>query len=414
VPRAIIGVFDSFGLGSSADADQYGDAGANTLGHIAEYCLHQRGVGLALPNLYQMGLGLAAQDSCGALPAGYVQPERVDGQYGYAVEQSAGKDTPSGHWEMAGVPVLNEWGYFPIQKPTFPQSLVDDLVETGGLPGILGNCHASGTEILAELGAQHLKTGKPICYTSADSVFQIAAHETEFGLERLYQLCEFAFDRVRPLNIARVIARPFTGDELSGFARTKNRRDYTCPPTSPTLLDALVETGGEVIAVGKIGDIFAGQGISQAIKADGNQALFDATIQALGDAPDRSLVFTNFVDFDMLYGHRRDCAGYARALESIDARLPELLKVMCSDDLLILTADHGCDPSWPGTDHTREHVPVLVWSPSMVSRSLGRRDSFADIGATIRQYFGLPSPEYGSSWMSGELLTTTKGRKIIA
>ena len=399
MPRAIICVLDSFGIGASDDAARFGDQGANTLGHIADYCLHERGSSLALPHLYQLGLGLAARDSGGHLPAGYVSPKRIDGLYGYAVERSAGKDTPSGHWEMAGVPVLEDWGYFPNKTDTFPQSLVSDLVEAANLPGILGNCHRSGTTILSELGEQHIKTGKPICYTSADSVFQIAVHEASFGLDRLYRLCETAFELLRPYNIARVIARPFSGNSAADFQRTANRRDYTVPPPAPTLLDALTQAGGDVVSVGKISDIFAGRGITRCIKADGNEALFDATLQALATAKAQTLVFTNFVDFDMLYGHRRDAHGYAQALEYFDARLPELQRAMRSDDILILTADHGCDPTWPGTDHTREHVPVLAWSPGQLGRSLGQRNSFADIGAALRAHFSLPATENGKSWI---------------
>jgi phosphopentomutase len=273
-------------------------------------------------------------------------------------------------------------------------------VERGELPGVLGNCHASGTVILAELGEEHIRTGKPIVYSSSDSVFQIAAHEQTFGLARLLTLCELARELVDPYNVGRVIARPFVGERADTFQRTGNRRDYAVPPPAPTVLDKLVADGGQVISVGKIADIFAHQGISRTIKAHGNAALFDATLATLAGAPDRSMIFTNLVDFDMLYGHRRDAAGYAAALEYLDSRLPELLGLLAADDLLILTADHGCDPSWTGTDHTRENVPVLVYSTLVGAGSLGPRESFADIGQSLASYFSLPPMDYGRSFLT--------------
>ena len=264
---------------------------------------------------------------------------------------------------------------------------------------MLGNCHASGTTIIAELGEEHMRTGKPIVYTSADSVFQIAAHEESFGLERLYELCDIARELVDDYNIGRVIARPFVGDSPENFRRTGNRRDLTTPPHAPTVLDKLVASGGEVISIGKIADIYAHQGITKKIKATGNEALFDATLEALDDAPDRSIVFTNFVDFDMLYGHRRDVDGYAAALEYFDRRLPELEAKLGEGDVLILTADHGCDPTWEGTDHTREHIPVLAAGTPVRRGSLGKRDTFADIGQSLASHFGLEPMEYGTSFL---------------
>ena len=251
-----------------------------------------------------------------------------------------------------------DWGYFTAKQNTFPTELLDALVERADLPGYLGNCHSSGTVIIAELGEEHMQTGKPIFYTSADSVFQIAAHEESFGLDRLYELCDIARELVDEYNIGRVIARPFVGDSPDNFARTGNRRDLTTPPHADTLLDKLVANGDEVISIGKIADIYAHRGVTQKVKATGNAALFDATLTALKDAPDRATVFTNFVDFDMLYGHRRDVDGYADALEYLDGRLPELFNLMADDDILVLCADHGCDPTWEGSDHTREHIPV--------------------------------------------------------
>jgi phosphopentomutase len=399
--KALLLVLDSFGIGASADAERFGDTGANTLLHIAEACARgeadnaERQGPLQLPNLARLGLGHAAALSGGSYPPGFSAQQPVIGAYGYCRELSSGKDTPSGHWEMAGVPVLSEWGYFGAQ---FPPELLDALIERAGLPGILGNCHASGTTILEQYGEEHIRSGKPICYTSADSVFQIAAHEQHFGLERLYQVCEIARELCDAYNIGRVIARPFVGEHAASFRRTGNRHDYAVPPPAPTLLDRLCEAGGQVYAVGKIGDIFSHRGISKLYKADGNHALFDTTLQALHEAPPRTLVFSNFVDFDMLYGHRRDIAGYAQALEAFDRRLPELLAAMAADDLLILSADHGCDPSWPGSDHTREHVPLLAIGAGIRPGSLGERGSFADIGQSLSDFFGLPQGSYGQSF----------------
>jgi phosphopentomutase len=295
--------------------------------------------------------------------------------------------------------VLFDWGYFTGRDHAFPAELLEALIERAHLPGVLGNCHASGTEIIARLGEEHVRSGKPIVYTSADSVFQIACHEQAFGLERLYALCEIARELVDDYNIGRVIARPFTGHASADYTRTGNRRDYTTPPPADTLLDRLVASGGTVIAVGKIADIYAHRGVTQAVKATGNAALFDATLAALAAAGDRTIVFTNFVDFDMLYGHRRDVAGYADALEYLDARLPELMRALARDDLLVLCADHGCDPTWPGSDHTREHIPVLVAGGGVSPGSLGCRDTFADIGQSLATYFGLPPMDYGTSFL---------------
>lgn len=405
--RAFILVMDSFGVGATADAGKFGDAGANTLGHIAEACATGRAdvAGgrqgpLQLPNLARLGLGLAAQESCGSAPAGMIQPDRITGAYGHAAERSYGKDTPSGHWEMAGVPVEYDWGFFPKEVPTFPAALTDALIERCGLPGVLGNCHASGTEIIAELGEEHIRSGKPIVYTSADSVFQVAAHETHFGLERLYDFCRIAKEMVDDYNIGRVIARPFVGEDTASFQRTGNRRDLTTPPPSDTLLDRLKAEGAEVIAVGKIADIFAHRGMTQTIKANGNAALFDATLEAAKTAPEGALVFTNFVDFDTLFGHRRDVAGYATALEDFDRRLPEFEALLRPGDLAVITADHGCDPTWEGSDHTREHVPVLAFGPEVTPGSLGRRESFADVGQTLARHLGLAPLAHGRNFLA--------------
>jgi phosphopentomutase len=301
---------------------------------------------------------------------------------------------------MAGVPVMTEWGYFPKATPCFPEVLTNVLIRKAGLKGLLGNCHASGTAIIDELGAEHIQSSKPICYTSADSVFQLAAHETYFGLDRLYAVCKIARDLVDQWNVGRVIARPFLGEKPDEFFRTENRRDYTTPPPSATLLDRVKENGADVIAVGKISDIYAGQGVTDQVKASGNMTLFDETVNAMRSAKDGSLIFTNFVDFDMLYGHRRDVAGYAAALEAFDRRLPELLAALNPGDLVIATADHGCDPTAPGHDHTREHVPVLASGPDVRPVDLGQRGSFADMGETLAEHLGVAPFGTGKSFLS--------------
>lgn len=397
--RAIILVLDSFGVGATADADKFGDVGADTFGHIAAERAVSAAGPLKLPNLARLGLFHAGQESTGAFAPGYDPDIEVIGAYGHAAELSSGKDTPSGHWEIAGAPVLFEWGYFTDQDETFPEELLKELVERGNLPGILGNCHASGTTIIAELGDEHIASGKPIVYTSADSVLQIACHEIAFGLDQLYDLCDIARELVDKYNIGRVIARPFVGDGPETYARTGNRRDLTTPPHAPTVLDKLVESGGDVISVGKISDIYAHMGITKKIKANGNEALFEATLEAMGAAGDRSIVFTNFVDFDMLFGHRRDVDGYATALEYLDTRLPEIIDLMGEGDLLILCADHGCDPTWPGSDHTREHIPVLALGAGITAGSLGKRESFADIGQSLAVHFDLSPMDYGTSFV---------------
>lgn len=399
--RAILIVLDSFGLGAAHDAEAFGDIGADTFGHIIEAAAAgranstERSGPLHLPNLRKLGL-FAAHDDYVDTPSG---TNNFEGLHGVAQEMSKGKDTPSGHWEMAGVPVFFDWGYFPRTIPCFPNDLTNALIEQGKLPGILGNCHASGTEIIAELGDEHMKSGKPIVYTSADSVFQIAAHEETFGLDRLYALCDIARELVDPLEIGRVIARPFVG-ENGNFTRTANRKDLAVPPPEPTLLDKLTETGRQVISIGKIGDIFAHQGTGEIVKAAGNMALMDATIDAMARAKDGSLIFTNLVDFDQSFGHRRDIAGYARALEEFDARLPELHTALKEGDIAILTADHGCDPTWPGTDHTREAVPIIAFGKGIQGRSIGERDSFSDIGQSIAQHLGLPPLAHGKSFLN--------------
>jgi phosphopentomutase len=390
--RAIILVMDSVGIGSAPDAAAYGDFGADTVGHIAEACARGGCNGIAregplyVPNLARLGLGQACRMSTGRVPAGLEVCE-MEGRHGCAAELSKGKDTPSGHWELAGVPVPFDWGYFPRTVPCFPEKIVKQLCERANLSGILGNCHASGTEIIAELGEEHTRSGRPICYTSADSVFQIAAHEREFGLERLYSVCRLARELLDPLNIGRVIARPFSGSS-SGFLRTHNRRDYSVPPPGQTILDIATGAHRDIVTVGKIGDIFSHRGTGRVLKGDGNDALFDRTLEGLEALLDGGLLFANFVDFDTIYGHRRDVSGYAAALESFDRRLSELLPCLKPDDLLIITADHGCDPTWKGSDHTREQVPVLAVGGNL-PRAIGARAGFSDVGASVADHLNI-------------------------
>ena len=405
MPRAFIILLDSFGIGASDDAIDYGDEGADTLRHIAEYCAsgkadkeNVRHGKLNLSNFTRLGLNAAAIVSKGSPVPGLDNNVTIEGAYGCAVEQSHGKDTPSGHWEIAGVPVMFDWGYFPPDYPSFPQTLLDEFIKRSKVPGILGNSHASGTEIIAKLGDEHRQSGKPIVYTSADSVFQIAAHEESFGLDRLYEISLIARDLVNEYNIGRVIARPFSG-ESGKYFRTGNRRDFSIPPPELTLLDYLVAAKREVISIGKVADIYAHQGITKKIKADGNMALFDALLKEMQTAPDGSLVFVNLVDFDMVYGHRRDVVGYAKALEDFDARLPEFEKLMHKDDIAIITADHGCDPTWEGSDHTREHIPVIAFGPNIKAGSIGKRETFADIGQTLAQHLGIAPLSRGKSFL---------------
>jgi len=390
--RAILCILDSFGIGGAPDAADYGDTGADTLGHIAA------NYQISLPNLDALGLGAAAKLSTGSIPRGLTDQPK-GGRWGVGREVSKGKDTPSGHWEIAGVPVPFDWGYFPHTEPTFPPDLIAQLVERSGIPGILGDKHASGTTIIAELGEESIRTGKPICYTSIDSVFQIAAHETHFGLDRLYKLCETAFELTAPLNIGRVIARPFVGETAETFKRTGNRRDFAIAPPEPTLLDRAKDAGRQVYAIGKISDIYAGHGVTHKMKATGNMALFDRTLEAMEMAADGAFIMTNFVDFDQDYGHRRDVPGYAQALEAFDARLPGLISAMQPTDLVVLTADHGNDPTWRGSDHTREQVPIMVFSPSLAAGTLGIRHTFADIGESIAHWLGLAPGQHGKSFL---------------
>ncbi|HEV2603986.1 MAG TPA: phosphopentomutase [Microvirga sp.] len=406
MPRALLIVLDSVGIGGAEDAAAYGDEGADTVGHIAEGCAEGRGdqAGLRagplhLQNLSGLGLGLACEASTGRMPPNLAPGGAVTGAWGYGVETSRGKDTPSGHWEIVGVPVDFDWGYFPNTQPSFPRELTDAIVREAGLPGILGDKHASGTAIIDEFGAEHLRTGRPILYTSVDSVLQIAAHEEAFGLERLYDLCRIARGLCDPYNIGRVIARPFIGTAETGFKRTGNRKDFATPPPADTLLDILERAGRTVVTVGKIGDIFAHRATGREVKPHGNAACLTAALDALRTLPDGGFVFVNLVDFDTEFGHRRDIPGYAACLEAFDRRVPEIVAALKPGDIAIVTADHGNDPSWRGTDHTREHVPILAFGPGVAPGPLGARESFADIGATVAAHLDVPRPGAGRSWL---------------
>ncbi len=403
--RAALLVMDSLGVGGAADAEAFGDAGADTFGHIVEACALGRGNRdglrrgpLNIPFLIAHGLGLAAEASRGRGLAGLTNPTAPQALWGFAREVSKGKDTPSGHWEIAGAPVDFAWGYFANTQPSFPPELTQALIAQGGLPGILGDCHASGTEIIEELGLEHMRTGKPIVYTSVDSVLQIAAHEGTFGLERLYDLCRLARRLCDPLKIGRVIARPFVGDGPGAFKRTPRRKDFAMPPAMGNLFDLAAEAHRPVISIGKIGDIFAHRNTGEEIKGAGDMDLFDKTIEAFARLPDGGLLFANYLDLDTEFGHRRDAPGAGACLEAFDRRLAAFAARLRPGDLVIVTGDHGNDPTWRGTDHTRENVPVLAFGPGVTSAPLGARPTFADIGASIAAHLGLGPTSAGRPW----------------
>ncbi len=392
MPRAFLVVMDSVGCGGAPDAAAFGDAGANTLAHIAQVCAADRPEGpLRLPHLDGLGLGAAVALASGAAVPGLGAVPRA--RWGAATEVSSGKDTPSGHWELAGVPVPWDWTYFPDTVPAFPDALVARVCALAGVTGILGNCHASGVPILDAFGAEHLRTGWPICYTSADSVFQIAAHEGAFGLDRLLRLCADLAPTLHATKVGRVIARPFVG-EPGAFVRTANRHDYAMAPPAPTLLDWVAAAGRATHAVGKIGDIFSMHGIGQLHKGPSDAVLFDLLDGLVAGAEDGSLTFANFVEFDSLYGHRRCVTGYARALEWFDGRVGEVLTRLRPGDLMVFTADHGNDPTWRGTDHTRERVPVLIAGAGVGPLGLC---GFVDVAATIAAHLGVPAQGPGRS-----------------
>ncbi|MFN4155380.1 MAG: phosphopentomutase [Paracoccaceae bacterium] len=396
--RAFLVVLDSVGCGGAPDAAEFGDAGANTLAHIAQACADGRAeVGrsgpLRMPHLDGLGLGAAIRLASGADAPGL--GGTPTGLWGAATEVSRGKDTPSGHWELAGVPVPWDWTYFPVAEPAFPADLVAEVCRLAGTGGILGNCHASGVPIIAAFGEEHLRSGWPICYTSADSVFQIAAHEEAFGLERLLNLCADLAPTLHAMRVGRVIARPFTGT-VGDFRRTSNRRDYAIAPPAPTLLDWVAGQGRMTHAIGKIGDIFSMRGVGKLHKGESDADLFEHLVRLGAQAEPGSLTFANFVEFDSLYGHPRDVSGYARALERFDASLPRFLAFLRPGDLAIFTADHGNDPTFPGTDHTRERVPVIGYGLGL--RPIGLR-AFADVGASMAAHLGVPSHSPGVSFL---------------
>ena len=396
--RAFLIVMDSVGCGGAPDAADFGDAGSNTLGHIAEACAaghadDGRQGPLALPVLDGLGLGAAIRLASGAAAPGLTATPR--GRWGAATEVSRGKDTPSGHWELTGVPVPWDWTYFPDTTPAFPADLVAEVCRLAGVDGILGNCHASGTQIIDDLGAEHLRTGWPICYTSADSVFQIAAHEGAFGLDRLVSLCRDLAPRLHAMKVGRAIARPFVGTP-GDFHRTGNRRDFAFAPPAPTLLDRATEAGRVTHAIGKIGDIFSHRGISHLHKGKDDAALFEHLLRLADVAEAGSLTFANFVEFDTNFGHRRDVAGYARQLEWFDACAGRFLARLGPGDLAIFTADHGNDPTWRGTEHTRERVPVLCHGAG--TGSVGQV-GFVDVGASVAAHLGLAASGPGKSFL---------------
>lgn len=393
--RVIWVVLDGVGAGELPDAQLYGDHGANTLGNIARTYQNPEGRSLYLPNLETMGLGTIVAMN-GVVPK---LPGQGRGACGKMLEQSKGKDTTSGHWEMAGLIVMKPFTTY----PSFPEEVVDQWIKENSLPGILGNKSASGTVIIDELGEEHLKTGKPILYTSADSVWQVAAHEEAFGLQRLYDICKSARKLCDPLQISRVIARPFVGNPTEGkpFKRTYHRQDYSQLPYSPSYLNLLTEKGVETLGIGKISAIYAGQGIQKSIETQGNTHGIQVLIEQIRHMR-KGLIYCNLIDFDMLFGHRRDVPGFAVALEEFDRALPTLMTEMTSRDLLILTADHGNDPTFKGTDHTREYAPLLIYTPSQSKPgplNLGIRNTFADVGATVvESLLGVTAAQWGSPW----------------
>lgn len=377
--RIVVLVADGLGVGAAPDADLYGDEGSDTLGHLASSV-----GGIRLPNLEKLGLGNLGTFE-GICPS--IHPKALVGRM---AEKSRGKDTTTGHWELAGLVTETPFRLF---YEGFPEELLQSFIREAKLPGILGNKAASGTEIIKELGEEHLKTGKVIVYTSGDSVFQVAAHETVFGLERLYQVCEIARRLTIPYQVGRVIARPFIGNLAKDFKRTEHRKDYSIQPPK-NCLDVLHESGIKVISVGKIDDIFAHRAITEGNHTGNNPDSLKATLDFMQkNRREKAFIFTNLVDFDQLYGHRRDPKGYAHSLSEMDTYFPKLLTELTEDDCLILTADHGCDPTFKGSDHTREYVPLVAYSPRFEGMYLGDRDSFADVSASLLEAYQIPQSQ---------------------
>lgn len=389
--RVFLVVMDSVGIGGAPDADKYfngdiSDFGSNTVLHIAEY-MRKRGRPLKLPQLNALGLGSAIHHSAGIRHPDL--PIEPDANWAVGQESSRGKDTPSGHWEIAGLPVTWDWHYFKDKTNSFPTEIINLICQIAQVDGILGNKHASGIRIIEEFGQSHVETSMPICYTSADSVFQIAAHETVFGLDRLYDLCEKLSPAIHNLNVGRVIARPFGGSKEEGWERTKNRRDYAMLPPTSVLTDWVKASGGKTYAIGKIGDIFSMRNIDSNVTGT-DRDLMRQLQKHIEFAEDGSLIFANFVEFDSLFGHRRDPIGYAKALEWFDTGIADVVRNLLEDDLLIVTADHGNDPTWSGTDHTREQVPVLL---------LGKTDfiqsgiELSDVATLASKHLGVAIPD---------------------
>ena len=394
--RVFLVVMDSVGIGGAPDAGAFSsgdrpDTGANTVAHIAEACAkgaarEGRTGPLAMPNLDGLGLGHAVLAASGEAAPGLGRVPT--GTWGVATEVSRGKDTPSGHWELAGLPVPWDWHHFTALENSFPTQIVERICALAGTTGILCNAHASGTAVITEFGAEHLRRGWPICYTSVDSVCQIAAHEEHFGLQNLLDLCAGLAPMLHEMKVGRVIARPFTGDAKTGFRRTGNRRDFAIKPPAPVLTNWVQDAGRRVYALGKIGDIFSMEGIDEVHKGT-DAALMEHLKRLVEMAEEGSLTFANFVEFDSEYGHRRDVSGYARALEWFDGEIGTVIAALQPDDLLVVTADHGNDPTWHGTDHTRERVPVLVAGAG--PGQLGQI-AMSDVAALVASHLGVPIP----------------------
>lgn len=383
--RAILVILDSLGVGELPDAKEYGDVGSHTLDNIYKVCGK-----LNINNLENLGIGNIEGVS------GPNKSNAPKGSYGRAMELSKGKDTVTGHWEIGGVVLDKPLNTYP---EGFSEDIINEFLQKTNQKGILGNVVASGTEIIKELGAEHVKTGYPIIYTSADSVFQIAAHEEIISIEELYKMCEIAREMlVGDKAVGRVIARPFIGEE-GNFIRTSNRRDYALNPFSKTMLEYLKENGLEVAAVGKIEDIYNRQGVTKAVHTKNNMDGVDKTLEYMKEV-EEGLIFTNLVDFDMLYGHRNDAKGYGKALEDFDGRLQEIYNNMSDDDMLIIAADHGCDPTIDSTDHSREYIPILVYGKKLKNGvDLGTRKGFTDIGKTILDFFNIDNEIVGESFL---------------
>ncbi len=388
--KAILIVLDSLGVGGAPDACLYNDEGSNTFGSIALACsngdadIGRKGV-LKVPNLESLGIYSAAKLSTGlTLP----NTDSTVGSYAVATQRSKGKDTPTGHHEIVGYTNPTGWFTFPKVVPVFPEKEMDMLIQEAKLTGFLGNKHASGEDIIKEYGEAHLGSGYPIVYTSADSVVQIAAHEQGFGLNNLYETCKIASKIFNDLGVQRIIARPFLGDNKEDFFRTKNRKDFISPPPIHTLCDKVIKSGKKCFGIGKIADIFGHRGISKSISGMSDNKLFDEMLNVIEKANTGDLIFANFVEFDTLYGHRRDLPGYARALEKFDKQLPKLFSILNRDDFLLITADHGNDPTFEGTDHTREQVPVLIKKYNLINKCYGMIN-FSDIGSLVEHFLGL-------------------------